>query len=134
MSAANTDTLLQLWAATLAPYDDTPPFSSHDELYSAIDATPHGGAPWQHVILSYGQPKPENAPTWMDDAYNIWYRDPHLLFKNMLENPEFANFFDPAPLRQYAEKGHRCYENFMSGDWAWKQAVSGRKFPLIVLY
>ena len=41
----------------------------------------------------------------------------------MLENPDFAEHFDYAPHQQYDTKG-RHYENFMSGDWAWKQAVS----------
>ena len=34
--------------------------------------------------------KPENAPPWMQAEYTVWYRDPCMLFKNMLENPEFA--------------------------------------------
>ena len=45
-----------------------------------------------------------------------------MLFKNMLENPEFADHFDYAPYR-YDTKGDRVYEHFMSSDWAWKQAI-----------
>ena len=43
----------------------------------------------------------------------------------MLANPEFAEHFDYAPHRQYDPNlnGFHRYENFMSGDWAWKQAV-----------
>ena len=41
----------------------------------------------------------------------------------MLKNPDFAKSFDAAPLWQYNENGDRQYENFMSGDWAWKRAV-----------
>ena len=44
-------------------------------------------------------------------------------FPNMLQNPDFANSFDYAPLREYDENGNCRYKNFMSGDWAWKQAV-----------
>jgi len=122
MSQADIDFLCQLWAASLAPHHDTPPFSNHQELYRTIDATSVGGVPWQSVSLSYDGPQPENAPVWMENEYTIWFRDPRLLFKNMLENPSFANFFDYAPHHQFAN-GIRCYENFMSGDWAWKQAV-----------
>jgi hypothetical protein len=63
----------------------------------------------------------------MTADYTIWYRDPRLLFLNMLENPDFVENFDYAPLRQFNSMGSRCYQNFMSGDWAWKQAV--RLFP-----
>jgi hypothetical protein len=46
----------------------------------------------------------------------------------MLENPEFRDFFDRAPLQQYDAYGDCQYENVMSGNWAWKQAVSTSKF------
>ena len=42
----------------------------------------------------------------------------------MLENPKFADHFDYAPVQKYDAKGDHVYENFMSGNWAWKQAVS----------
>jgi hypothetical protein len=123
MSAGDIDFLCQLWAATLAEYDDSPPYANHKDLYETIDATPIGGVPWQSVTFQYDGPRPDDAPTWMESEYTIWFRDPRLLFKNMLENPEFAEHFDYAPHRQYDPNGFRRYENFMSGDWAWKQAV-----------
>jgi len=123
MSAADIDFLSQLWAATLAEHDDSPPYANHKDLYETIDATPIGGIPWQSVTFQYDGPRPDDTPTWMESEYTIWFRDPRLLFKNMLENPEFAEHFDYAPHRQYDPKGSCCYENFMSGDWAWKQAV-----------
>ncbi|KAF8804340.1 hypothetical protein BYT27DRAFT_7259320 [Phlegmacium glaucopus] len=155
MSAADINFLCQLWAAMLAPHGDSPPFSNHAELYKTIDATSVGGVPWQSVSLSYNTdgPRPENPPTWMDNEYTIWFRDPHLLFKNMLENTDFAKAFDYTPQQysyqlpilpswlavlqpdhqnfnkqQYAN-GIRRYENFMSGDWAWKQADIIAKNP-----
>ena len=131
MSQANIDFLCQLWAASLAPHHDVPPFSNHQELHRTIDSTPIGGVPWQSVSFSYDTDglQPENAPTWMTDEYTIWFRDPRLLFKNMLENPSFADFFDYASHRQFAN-GTRRYENFMSGDWSWKQAVGHRLVTL----
>jgi hypothetical protein len=124
MSAGNFDTLSQLWAASLAPYNDAPPFSCHSDLCKTIDSTPIGGVPWQNIALSYNGVKPDNAPPWMQAEYTVWYRDPRMLFKNMLENPEFADHFDYAPSRKYNAEGDRVYEDFMSSDWAWKQAVS----------
>jgi hypothetical protein len=123
MSAGNFDILSQLWAASLAPYDGAPPFASHSDLCKMIDTTPIGGIPWRSITLSYNGIKPDNAPPWMQAEYAVWYRDPYMLFKNMLENPEFADHFDYAPYRRYDTKGDRVYEHFMSGDWAWKQAV-----------
>lgn len=124
LSATDIDFLCQLWAATLAKHGDSPPYANHKDLYETIDSTPIGGVPWQSATFQYDGPRPDNAPTWMEAEYTIWFRDTRLLFKNMLENPEFASHFDYAPHRQYDPKGFRCYENFMSGDWAWKQAVS----------
>ena len=125
MSAGNFNVLSELWAASLAPYDATPPFSSHSDLCKTIDATPIGGIPWQSITLSYNGIKPaDNPPPWMQAEYTVWFRDPRLLFKIMLENPEFADHFDYAPSRRYNAQGFRVYENFMWSDWSWNQAVS----------
>lgn len=123
MSIGNIDILLRLWAASLAQYDGSPPFLNHRDLYNAIDATSIGGVPWQNATLSYDGPLPDQPPPWMQSGYTIWFRDPRLLFKSMLENPGFAKSFDYRPYRQYDTRGSRSYEHFMSGDWAWDQAV-----------
>lgn len=138
MSASNIDTLLQLWAATLVQHGDTPPFSNHEDVYSTIDATPIGGVPWQSLAFSHNGARPEIVPKWMEHEYTTWFRDPHLLLKNMLQNPEFADSFDYSPLRQYDANGERYYDNFMTGNWAWKEAVSSffltRFYGLICTY
>jgi hypothetical protein len=123
MSAGNFDTLCQLWAASLAPYNDAPPFASHLDLCKTIDSTPTGGIPWRSIALSYNGVVPDDAPPWMQTEFTVWYRDPRMLFKNMLENPEFAEYFDYAPSRRYDIRGDRVHEHFMWSDWAWKQAV-----------
>ena len=129
MSAANIDMLCTLWAASLNESDADPPFAGHCDLYNTIDAIPVGGVPWQSATFTYDGPRPElpggvESPKWMESEYEIWFRDPRLLFKNMLGNHDFHGSFDYAPYRQYDKKGIRRYEHFMSGDWAWKQAVS----------
>ena len=129
MSAANIDILCTLWAASLDELGADPPFTSHCDMYSTIDAIPVGGVPWQSATFTYDGPRPESPdgvemPKWMENEYEIWFRDPRLLFKNMLANPDFHGSFDYAPFRQYDDKGIRRYEHLMSGDWAWKQAVS----------
>ena len=126
MSAANIDILCTLWAASLDEFDIDPPFSGHRDMYSKIDTRPVGGVPWQSATFKYDGPRPDGVEMlkWMENEYEIWFRDPRLLFKNMLANHDFDGFFDYAPFRQYNNKGDHRYENFMSGDWAWKRAVS----------
>ena len=89
-----------------------------------IDAISVGGAPWQSISLSYDGPIPENPPSWMEAEHMVWFRDPCLLFKNMLDNPDFQNLIDYAPLWQYDTDDQHSYQNFVSGNWAWKQAVT----------
>ena len=128
ISASDFNTLCKLWGATLLPHDNTPPFSNHSELCQTIDKTPVRGVAWETISLSYSGPQPDDAPLWMESTHKIWFRDPWLLFKGMLENPEFQDFFDYAPLQQYDAYGGRRYENIMLGNWAWKQAVSNSEF------
>lgn len=125
MSAGNINILLEHWARSLAIHDDSAPFSNCKDLYNTIDAT-RGGVSWQSFTLSArsGIQPENNVPQWMTESYTVWYRDPRLLFRNMLENSDFVNNFDHAPFREWDDKGYRRFENFMSGDWAWKQAVS----------
>ena len=134
MSGSNINILMELWAAYSALQDpeisNLSPFSDYKDMYSTIDAIPIGGVPWQSITLSFEGPIPNNPspPSWMKTGHDIWFRDPCLLFKKMLENPDFQNSFDYAPYRQYDEHEQRRYENFMSGDWAWKRAVSIRSY------
>jgi hypothetical protein len=127
MSAGDLDTLLQLWAASNSPSGGEPPFDGHENLYKMIDSIPIGGVPWQKFAVSYTGPRPDNdsdALPWMEQAYEVYFRDPRELFLNMLSNPMFAEYVDYVPMQQFDVGGSRRYENFMSGDWAWKQAVS----------
>ena len=130
MSAGDFNALCELWKATHLPHDGTSPFSNYAELCRTIDATPVGGVAWESITLSYTGPRPDDTPSWMESTHELWYRDPRLIFKGMLENPEFQDFFDYAPVRRYDARGDREYENLMSGNWAWKQAVSILSFAV----
>ena len=124
MSASHIDTLLDLWAATLIKHNDAPPFATHDDLYSTIDATPLGDVPWESFSMTYTGDKPaEDVPPWMDSTYDVWFRDPRLLVQNLLSNPDFDGEMEYVPYRDYMEENNRCWKNFFSGDWAWNQAV-----------
>ena len=61
----------------------------------------------------------------MDETdYDAWYQDPHTLFHNIISNPNFKGKFDYAPYQEYSDDGQHCFQDMMSGDWVWKQAVS----------
>ena len=54
MSASVIDHLFRLWAATLAPQGDTPPFHNHRQMYQQINMTSAGDAPqWESFSVSY---------------------------------------------------------------------------------
>ena len=125
MSATKLDELMQLWAARSHPGDE-PPFADHADMYNAIDAIPVGEVRWKCFSVSYGGPRPESGevPPWMDAEYLVWFRCPREIARNQLRNPEFASGMDWAPKRVFDSRGRREYRDFMSGNWAWRQAVS----------
>ena len=126
LSAWQIDKLLALWQATLVRYGGNAPFRDHHDLYATIDATPLGDISWDSFVVSYEGPGPGDGqprPPWMDDAYEVWFRDPRLLIHGIISNPDFASEVDYAPYHEYFDKVHQ-YQNMMSGNWAWRQAVS----------
>ncbi|KAG2035207.1 hypothetical protein BDR03DRAFT_983812 [Suillus americanus] len=123
MSAGQIDTLLDLWAATLIQYDDSPPFASHRDLYDTIDSMPLGDVAWESFSMSYKGVKPaENVPPWMKATYEVWFRDPRLLIHNILANPDFDGEIEYTPYRDYDDNNQRCFKKIFSSDWAWTQA------------
>ena len=107
---------MHLWCTTMMP-------SPSSTTYDAIDATPISGALWQCAALSYNGSHPESPLIWMDAEYTIWYQNLCLLFRNMLENPDFSGSVYYVLYWQFDAKGSCQYEHFMSGDLAWNQAV-----------
>ena len=129
MSAGDINFILGLWAASLAVHNDEPPFSNTKELYNIIDSTPLGDVAWQSFSLQYNGEQPTgNVPSWMQAEYDIWYRDPRLIIQNMLMNPDFKSGFDYAPFQERSGDGMHRFQDFMSGNWAWRQAVSSPLF------
>ncbi|KIL55034.1 hypothetical protein M378DRAFT_188697 [Amanita muscaria Koide BX008] len=93
-------------------------------LYETIDAIEHGDVSWESFTTSYnGEITEENDAPWRHASYEIWYRDPLKVLKNQLSNRDFAKEMDFAPKKVYDSKtGKRQYQDFMSGEWAWRQA------------
>ena len=124
MSAGKIDQLLYLWGSSLAAHRDTPPFADHQDLYNMIGATPIGDAPWKSFRLEYNGDQPlENVPSWMDKMYDVWYRDPQVVIKNIFANTDFDGEIDYTPYCEFAADGSQRFKDFMSGEWAWDQAV-----------
>jgi hypothetical protein len=123
-SAGSIDQLLNIWAATLVGTDLEPPFVNHNDLYCTIDSTPLGDIKWESFTLSYTGELPDgDIPPWMKTKHEVWFRNPRLLVHNLLMNADFDGEIDISPFQEYdADNNHR-YQNFMSGNWAWKQAV-----------
>lgn len=129
MPAGNINSILELWAASLAKHNTAPPFRNHADLYDTIDSTPLGGVNWESFHITYNGPLPDgDAPPWMTDEHSVFFRDPLTIAHNMLANPEFKGEIDFAPLREYSPgtRPIRRLHNFMGGEWAWNQAVSKR--------
>jgi len=119
MSAGKIDRLMHILTA-LYP-EHPPPVSGHQELYSVIDSIAHGDIPWTSFSISYDGPVPDDAPQWMTEKHEVWYRDPLQVLEQQIGNPDFVGHFDYAPKR-VTKDGKRRYKDLMSGDWVWQQA------------
>ncbi|KAG1882265.1 hypothetical protein F4604DRAFT_1879625 [Suillus subluteus] len=117
-------------AATLARHHDTPPFADHKDLHNVIDATQLGDVPWQCFSAQYSGERPEVVPPWMDDEFEVWFRDPRAMAHNILANPAYKDEINYVPFREYdASDDTRRWKDFMSGDWAWQQADTISEIP-----
>ncbi|OBZ69148.1 hypothetical protein A0H81_10933 [Grifola frondosa] len=129
MAGSNIKELLDLWAATLLKHNDDPPFCNHKDLYRTIDSTILGDVKWESFVMSYEGEKPDrNVPAWMTASYDVWFRDPREVVRNMLVSTDFDGEIDYAPLREFVDDERRL-KNFMGGDWAWRQADEIAKDP-----
>ncbi|KAG2030826.1 hypothetical protein BDR03DRAFT_936547 [Suillus americanus] len=122
--AAQVNKLLDLWASTLKKHNDKPPFTDCRDLYKTIDKTPLGDVKWQSFSVHYNGERPDtDVPPWMDQVFEVWYRDPREVIRNMLANADYAKEFYYRPYREFSTDGNeRQWKDFMSGDWAWDQA------------
>ncbi|KAG6811290.1 hypothetical protein H0H92_008157 [Tricholoma furcatifolium] len=130
MSASVLNDLMQIWAARNNETD--PPFQSTQHLHETIDSTPIGGAPWESFSVYYNgevtDDDVERAP-WKVKGYDVWYRNPLVVLRNQLGNRDFDGEMDFAPKRVFDDKDRRCLRDFMSGNWAWRQADTIARDP-----
>ena len=119
--------ILELWATTLVPHNDSTPIANHLDLHRQIDAINLSDIQWEHDYLKYNGPLPEatHHPEWKTAEYDVWYRDPRQVIKGILARPDFDGHVDYVAHQEF-NRGERQYGNMISGDWAWRQSV---RFP-----
>lgn len=126
MSHKNINNLLDIWYSSFldADVDEYAPFANRADLLSTIDCIEVGDAPWKAFAVRYQGAIPEqNAPKWMFDEYLVCYRDPEVVIDNILSNTDFEGQIDYVPFKEYNADMHRIYSNYMSGNFAYEQAV-----------
>ncbi|KAJ7671758.1 hypothetical protein B0H17DRAFT_1162102 [Mycena rosella] len=84
---------LDIWAASVMEFGGRAPWRNAKELYAAID-------------------KPTKFCT----------RDVRKVLHHQLACPDFKGHVDVVSYQKFNHKGQCVWSNFMSGDWAWKQA------------
>ncbi|KAI0701751.1 hypothetical protein C8Q76DRAFT_802706 [Earliella scabrosa] len=119
MSGANVDELMELWAA----YSKSSPFAGRRDLYASIDSIPHSDIVWRAFVVTYTGPRPAEGevPAWMEREYTVWYRCPRAVLHAQLGNRDFVGELDFTPKKVH-QGNERVYQDFMTGDWAWRQA------------
>jgi len=129
MSKANTNELIEIWEDFATEFGGERPFRNAEDILNTIDAIDLGHVPWETFSLEYPGELPEsNPPTWMTKEYRVWFRDPCKIIHAILANKDFDGEINYSPHQIFID-GKRKFSNFMSGNWAWRQAVGGlRKF------
>lgn len=83
-----------------------------------------GNVPWHSFSVSFNGDLADNDETpWKCKEYNVWFCDPRMLVHNQLGNMDFAKEMDYAPKEICNKNDVRMYTDFISGNWAWRQAV-----------
>jgi hypothetical protein len=132
MSAGHIDELLQNWGSR--PGADDPPFANHRDLYDTIDATEIGNVPWESFNVSWsGARTPGEEAPWKNEEFTVYFRDPRKVLQLQIANPDFKFEMDFAPKQVFGKGNSREYMDFMSGNWAWRQAVR-LNFGVFALY
>ena len=130
MPGTHVDDLFDLWAAS-GNNGTEPPFFSHNDLYKTIDSIRLGKLHWICFTVKYNGPLLVGEAmihTWMTTEHEVWCRDVRLLIHDQLANPDFNGKIDYSPLQVFGLTGKREWLNFMTGNWAWKQAISDFDF------
>ena len=83
-----------------------------------------GDVQWENVVLKYNGPSPATThpPKWKTTEYDVWYRNPRQVIKNILANADFDGHIDYVAYHEFNGEKQQ-YSNMMSGNWSWQQCV-----------
>lgn len=115
---------LNLWAASVLQFSGSPIWKSAMDLYNTIDQIQHSDAPWRTYSFHYTGQLPPLPLQWMTRTYKLCTCDTHQVLHHQFANPDFKDKINYRPYKQFNKAGKHIWSNFMSGDLAWKQAVS----------
>jgi hypothetical protein len=90
------------------------------------DRTDSCGVYWQAFSVQFdgGITEGSDGPRWKTQSYEAWFRDPLKIAEGQIGNKDFGHEMDYSPKRAFSRAGKRQFSDFMSGNWAWQQAVS----------
>ena len=123
MSEGNVDKLMQILSAASSFSGSTAPFQNYKHMCTLIDTVEVGDVPWQTFMCKYNGNVTEDSPSWMKQGYEVHYRDPLQVVKNILSSTEFNGKMDYTPYIETDPKGSHQFHDFMSVNWAFDQVV-----------
>ncbi|KAK7054546.1 hypothetical protein VNI00_003744 [Paramarasmius palmivorus] len=122
-SASEINNLMEIVSALSEEADTSRLFSDVKDLHSTIDACPNGSVPWEAFSVSYAGPRiPGKHEPWMDKSFMVYFRNPREVLHRQLSNPDFTGEIETTPYEAYTADNKRYYQNFMSGNWAMREA------------
>ena len=108
-------------------------FENTRELLETIDDIPYGDATWRAYKVRYTGPIDPDSPPWMRRTYTVHMRDTLVVAKQLVTSDDFKGKFNTRPFAEYLLNGARMYSDLMSGQWAYREAVSFAVTPVIPL-
>ncbi|KAF9501415.1 hypothetical protein BDN71DRAFT_1426544 [Pleurotus eryngii] len=119
MSASHQNELFDIVDLMMEAYGDASPFANLQDMYDHIDSVHIGGVSWECLVSVPRDDLPANAPLWKTKSYEVWYRNPDAILRNLLDNPDFNGKFDYTPYVELDATGRRQWADFMSANFAW---------------
>ncbi|EPQ50020.1 hypothetical protein GLOTRDRAFT_51190, partial [Gloeophyllum trabeum ATCC 11539] len=99
-----------------------PSYENNRQFLKKIDGLPTGGAGWScHNVEIAGDLNDDEGMIQTEDV-ELWTRDPLVVIRELLGNPDFRNGMAYAPEHVYADanRARRIYDEMWTGDWWWK--------------
>jgi hypothetical protein len=104
---------------------ETVPWKLAKELYTTIDSIQDGIAPWSTYTFTYNGPKPAGSvPAWMTETYELNAWNVLHVLESQLADRDFNGLCDYIPYKEFDPQGNQVWSNLLSGEWAYREAVS----------